>query len=521
MHVRSPGAGGTGRRWRRRGRSRRLRRRSRPPATDGAGARPDRRPTSASVATRVASRRGRGLGARLSPPDSSWWSRVCRPLTGARGVAAVAPGPALRTAGHRHGGVRALLVADPGSVHDVPVRPVLAGELGQARVGRAADGAEVAGRVTRGGEACCLERRSPGRGRVRGAAHHHVAVERGRVDHDRHASGVGARAGPGAAGAGPRAPRAGRALRRPQRGHDGCGARCLFLSGPWADPVPRGPDGRPRGPRPVVLDGWSRSSYPGAPARRWSPTYGCGTAPDSDRLPLDCRTAATGWWPAHPSAPSRDRVPARRRAGSARARLAPGGRSARGGPGTAVGRQDVRVYTKTGDDGTTGRFLGGRVSKADVLVDASGDVDEAVAVLGLARAGCDDASSPSWCSPGSASCSWSVRTSPPTRTTATGWSRASRWSRRRWSGRSRGPDRPAGGRPAAAPGLRGTRLRPDVGTPGPRPDGGPARGAPGGRRAATGHVVGTDAVRYLNRLSDLLFVLARRAAGEVEPVSHE
>jgi cob(I)alamin adenosyltransferase len=45
-----------------------------------------------------------------------------------------------------------------------------------------------------------------------------------------------------------------------------------------------------------------------------------------------------------------------------------------------------RIYTKTGDDGTTGRLFGGRVAKDDVLVEACGDVDEAVAALGLARA---------------------------------------------------------------------------------------------------------------------------------------
>lgn len=51
----------------------------------------------------------------------------------------------------------------------------------------------------------------------------------------------------------------------------------------------------------------------------------------------------------------------------------------------------MRIYTKAGDDGTTGLFLGGRVSKADILLDACGDVDEAVAVLGVARSGCEDA----------------------------------------------------------------------------------------------------------------------------------
>ena len=44
-----------------------------------------------------------------------------------------------------------------------------------------------------------------------------------------------------------------------------------------------------------------------------------------------------------------------------------------------------RIYTKTGDDGTTGLLFGGRVSKADTVPEACGTLDEAVAVLGLAR----------------------------------------------------------------------------------------------------------------------------------------
>ncbi len=46
----------------------------------------------------------------------------------------------------------------------------------------------------------------------------------------------------------------------------------------------------------------------------------------------------------------------------------------------------THVYTKTGDDGTTGRLLGGRVAKDDPLIEACGDLDEAVAALGMARA---------------------------------------------------------------------------------------------------------------------------------------
>jgi cob(I)alamin adenosyltransferase len=48
-----------------------------------------------------------------------------------------------------------------------------------------------------------------------------------------------------------------------------------------------------------------------------------------------------------------------------------------------------RIYTQTGDDGTTGLLYGGRVSKADPATEAYGTTDEAVAALGLARALCD------------------------------------------------------------------------------------------------------------------------------------
>jgi cob(I)alamin adenosyltransferase len=46
----------------------------------------------------------------------------------------------------------------------------------------------------------------------------------------------------------------------------------------------------------------------------------------------------------------------------------------------------MRIYTKRGDDGTTGLLYGGRVSKGDPATNAYGTVDEAVADLGVARA---------------------------------------------------------------------------------------------------------------------------------------
>jgi cob(I)alamin adenosyltransferase len=50
----------------------------------------------------------------------------------------------------------------------------------------------------------------------------------------------------------------------------------------------------------------------------------------------------------------------------------------------------VKVYTRTGDDGTTGLFAGGRVSKAHPRVESYGTVDELNSVIGLARSATDD-----------------------------------------------------------------------------------------------------------------------------------
>jgi len=46
----------------------------------------------------------------------------------------------------------------------------------------------------------------------------------------------------------------------------------------------------------------------------------------------------------------------------------------------------LKIYTKTGDDGETGLFGGGRISKDSLRVAAYGEVDEVNAALGLARA---------------------------------------------------------------------------------------------------------------------------------------
>jgi cob(I)alamin adenosyltransferase len=58
-------------------------------------------------------------------------------------------------------------------------------------------------------------------------------------------------------------------------------------------------------------------------------------------------------------------------------------------PGADGASDDVRrpaIYTKTGDDGTTGLLFGGRVAKDSAAPAAYGDVDEAQAAIGAARA---------------------------------------------------------------------------------------------------------------------------------------
>jgi cob(I)alamin adenosyltransferase len=46
----------------------------------------------------------------------------------------------------------------------------------------------------------------------------------------------------------------------------------------------------------------------------------------------------------------------------------------------------MKIYTKTGDDGTTGLFGGQRVSKIDPQIECTGSIDELNAAIGLAAA---------------------------------------------------------------------------------------------------------------------------------------
>jgi cob(I)alamin adenosyltransferase len=178
-----------------------------------------------------------------------------------------------------------------------------------------------------------------------------------------------------------------------------------------------------------------------------------------------------------------------------------------------------RIYTKTGDDGTTGLLYGGRVSKADLVPEACGTIDEAVALIGLARAhardeglgdellelqrelfvvGADLATNPdgrSRLEPGVSLVSPEMVTRLETRI-----------------------DELVTSHPLPnafiVPGANPVSASLDV-----------ARSVI--RRAErrvvelreSGGVVNEDAFLYLNRLSDALFVLARVAAGEAEPIS--
>ena len=55
----------------------------------------------------------------------------------------------------------------------------------------------------------------------------------------------------------------------------------------------------------------------------------------------------------------------------------------------------MKIYTKTGDDGSTGLLGPGRVAKCSLRIDAYGTVDELNAAIGMARAASLDADSDS------------------------------------------------------------------------------------------------------------------------------
>jgi cob(I)alamin adenosyltransferase len=52
----------------------------------------------------------------------------------------------------------------------------------------------------------------------------------------------------------------------------------------------------------------------------------------------------------------------------------------------------VKIYTRDGDDGTTGLYFGGRIAKSAEPNEVNGAVDEAQAMLGWARSLCEPSS---------------------------------------------------------------------------------------------------------------------------------
>ena len=179
-----------------------------------------------------------------------------------------------------------------------------------------------------------------------------------------------------------------------------------------------------------------------------------------------------------------------------------------------------RIYTKTGDDGTTGLLYGGRISKDDLVTEAYGTTDEAVAALGLARALAED--------------DRVIRIvfEVQRELFVVGADLAANPAER---------EKLTGGVSLVTPEMteRLESIIDELVTERPLPaffvvpGANPASAALDiarsiVRRAERGVValeraeraVNAEVGRYLNRLSDLLFVLARRQAGEQEPASH-
>jgi cob(I)alamin adenosyltransferase len=179
-----------------------------------------------------------------------------------------------------------------------------------------------------------------------------------------------------------------------------------------------------------------------------------------------------------------------------------------------------RIYTGTGDDGTTGLLYGGRISKADPATEAYGTTDEAVAAIGLARALVDD--------PALGADLLELQRE----LFVVGADLAT-------NPRERGKLEPGVSVVTEAMTERLERRIDDLVARRPLPDTFVVPGAnPGSAsldvargivRRAERRVVelladaargaNPEVVRYLNRLSDLLFVLARWQAGESEPAS--
>lgn len=180
------------------------------------------------------------------------------------------------------------------------------------------------------------------------------------------------------------------------------------------------------------------------------------------------------------------------------------------------------IYTKTGDDGTTGLLFGGRVSKADPVVEVCGALDEAASALGLGRSLLKDRE----LEPivlelqrGLFVVAAEVASNPRRR-------------ERLVSGISRVTAQMIAALEQVIDGLLAEHpLRPAFVVPGATPASAALDLARTFLRRAERRIVAsregglglsTELLAYVNRASDLAYVLARRAADEVqEPLSHE
>ena len=181
-----------------------------------------------------------------------------------------------------------------------------------------------------------------------------------------------------------------------------------------------------------------------------------------------------------------------------------------------------RIYTKTGDDGTTGLLYGGRVPKDDGLVGVCGDLDEAVAALGAARA--------AGLEPRLAQLV--LRLQRELFASAADLAANPRQRHRLVPDISLVTAQMTAGLEQLIDDLVAERpLRPVFVVPGATQAGALLDLARAVVRRAERHAiqartggrpVSDEVLRYLNRLSDLLFVLARHAAGDAEePASHD
>jgi cob(I)alamin adenosyltransferase len=182
----------------------------------------------------------------------------------------------------------------------------------------------------------------------------------------------------------------------------------------------------------------------------------------------------------------------------------------------------ARIYTKTGDDGTTGLLHGGRVSKGDPLIEAYGDIDEVVAGLGVARAACTDARLSDLL----------LGLQRELFVVAADLAANPRQRQRLVPGQSRVNPQMVAALETMIDALVAERpLRPVFVVPGSSAVEAAVDLARAIARRAerhviaareAGQVVGDDVVHYLNRLSDLLYLLARQASGAAEePASHD